>query len=77
MAWPACCFLAATGSSQGGRELADLYATRRADAEGLICGRKAIEEKYVNLFQQWHPSDIACTIDQVSAIGNVSWNSGG
>ena len=45
--------------------------------EGPICGRKAIEEKYVNLFQQCHPSDIVCTIDQVSAIGNVSWNSGG
>ena len=40
--------------------------------EGLVCGRKAIEEKYENLFQQWRPSDIACTIDQVSAIGNVS-----
>jgi uncharacterized protein (TIGR02246 family) len=45
--------------------------------EGPICGRQAIEKKYADLFQRWHPTDIICTVDQVSAIGNVSWNSGG
>ena len=45
--------------------------------EGPICGRQAIEKKYADLFQRWHPTDIVCTVDQVSAIGNVSWNSGG
>jgi uncharacterized protein (TIGR02246 family) len=45
--------------------------------EGAICGRQAIEKKYVDLFKQWHPTDITCRVDQVSAIGNVSSNSGG
>jgi uncharacterized protein (TIGR02246 family) len=45
--------------------------------EGPSFGRQAIGKKYANLFQQWHPTDIACTIDKVRAIGSVSWNSGG
>jgi ketosteroid isomerase-like protein len=45
--------------------------------EGPVRGRQAIEKKYADLFDQWHPRDIVCTVDQVSAIGNVSWNSGG
>jgi hypothetical protein len=49
----------------------------RLDRKDQFAVRKATEEKYANLFQQWHPGDIVCTIDQVSAIGNISWNSGG
>ena len=45
--------------------------------EGPICGRQAIEKKFADLFQQWHPTNITCTVDQVSVVGNVSWNSGG
>jgi uncharacterized protein (TIGR02246 family) len=45
--------------------------------EGPICGQQAIEKKYADLFQQWYPTNITCTVDQVSAVGNVSWNSGG
>jgi uncharacterized protein (TIGR02246 family) len=45
--------------------------------EGAIRGRQAIEKKYADLFRRWNPTDIVCTVDQVSAIGNVSWNSGG
>jgi uncharacterized protein (TIGR02246 family) len=45
--------------------------------EGPICGRQAIEKKFADLFQKWHPTNITCTVDQVSAVGNVSWNSGG
>jgi uncharacterized protein (TIGR02246 family) len=45
--------------------------------DGPIFGRKAIEKKHADLFEQWHPTNIACTVDQVSAVGDVSWNSGG
>ena len=45
--------------------------------EGPVCGRQAIEKKYADLFQHSHPTNIICTIDQMGAIGNVSWNSGG
>jgi uncharacterized protein (TIGR02246 family) len=45
--------------------------------EGPICGRLAIEKKYVDLFQQSHPANMICAIDQIGALGNVSWNSGG
>jgi ketosteroid isomerase-like protein len=45
--------------------------------EGPVCGREAIEKKYADLFQRLRPTNIVCTVDQVSAIGNVSWNSGG
>ena len=45
--------------------------------EGPVCGRPAIEKKYADLFKRLHPTDIVCTVDQVSAVGNVSWNSGG
>jgi uncharacterized protein (TIGR02246 family) len=45
--------------------------------EGPIRGRQAIEKKFADLFQRWRPKDIVCTVDQVSAIGNISWNSGG
>jgi ketosteroid isomerase-like protein len=44
--------------------------------EGPICGRQSVEKKYVDLFQQWHSVKIVCTVDQVSAVGSVSWNSG-
>jgi uncharacterized protein (TIGR02246 family) len=44
--------------------------------DGPVCGRQAIEKKYVDLFRQSHPANIICTIDQVSVLGNVSWNSG-
>ena len=44
--------------------------------EGPICGRQAIEKKYVDLFRQSHPANIICTIDQMRVLGNVSWNSG-
>ena len=26
--------------------------------DGPICGRRAIEKKYADLFQRWHPTDI-------------------
>jgi ketosteroid isomerase-like protein len=45
--------------------------------EGPIRSRPAIEKKYADLFRRWRPTDIVCRVDQVSAIGNVSWNSGG
>jgi uncharacterized protein (TIGR02246 family) len=44
--------------------------------EGPICGRLAIEQKYVDLFRQSHPTNMICPIDQVSMLGKVSWNSG-
>ena len=44
--------------------------------EGPICGRQAIEKKYIELFRQSRPANIICTIDQVCVLGNVSWNSG-
>ena len=44
--------------------------------EGPICGRQAIQKKYVDLFAQSHPTNIICTVDRVDAVGNVSWNSG-
>jgi uncharacterized protein (TIGR02246 family) len=44
--------------------------------EGPFYGRQAIEKKYVDLFRQSHPANMICTIDQVSVLGNVSWNSG-
>ena len=44
--------------------------------EGPICGRRAIGKNYVDFFRQSHPTNLNCTIDQVYAVGNVSWNSG-
>jgi uncharacterized protein (TIGR02246 family) len=44
--------------------------------ERPICGRRAIEKNYADFFQQSHPTNLNCTIDQVYAVGNVSWNSG-
>jgi uncharacterized protein (TIGR02246 family) len=44
--------------------------------EGPICGRQAIEKKYADFFRQSRPANMTCTIDQVSVLGNVSWNSG-
>jgi uncharacterized protein (TIGR02246 family) len=44
--------------------------------EGPICGRQAIEKKYVNFFEQSHPTGLKCSVDQVCAVGHVSWNSG-
>jgi ketosteroid isomerase-like protein len=43
---------------------------------GPICGRQAIEKKYVNFFEQSHPTGLKCSVDQVCAVGHVSWNSG-
>jgi uncharacterized protein (TIGR02246 family) len=45
--------------------------------EGPICGRQAIEKKYVDFFQQSQPTNLKCTVEQVYAVGNVSWNFGG
>jgi hypothetical protein len=33
-------------------------------------------EKYVDFFQQAHPANLKCTVEQVYAVGNVSWNYG-
>ena len=44
--------------------------------EGPIYGRQAIEKKYADLFQRWHPANIICIIDQLGVVGRVSWNSG-
>jgi hypothetical protein len=34
----------------------------------------AKEKKYAHLFQNGHSRKIVCTIDQLSAIRDVSWN---
>jgi uncharacterized protein (TIGR02246 family) len=44
--------------------------------EGPICGRQAIEKKYEDFFQQLHPTNLKCTVEQVYAVGKVSWNYG-
>ena len=43
---------------------------------GLIFGRQAIEKKYADLFQQWHPTNHISEVDQVNAGGNNAWNFG-
>ena len=43
---------------------------------GPICGRQAIEKNYLAFFQQSHPTNIVCSVDQVYTAGNVSWNFG-
>jgi uncharacterized protein (TIGR02246 family) len=43
---------------------------------GLIFGRQAIEKKYADLFQQWHPTNHISEVDQVNAGGNNAWNVG-
>jgi uncharacterized protein (TIGR02246 family) len=44
--------------------------------EGLIFGRQAIEKKYADLFQHWHPTNIISKVDQVNAVGNHAWKVG-
>jgi len=44
--------------------------------QGLIFGRQAIEKKYADLFQQWHPTNLISKVDQVNAIGNDAWKVG-
>src|SRR6266436_5650318 len=44
--------------------------------QGLIFGRQAIEKKFADLFQQWHPTNIISKVDQVNAIGNTAWKVG-
>ncbi len=44
--------------------------------EGPICGRQAIEKKYLAFFRESHPTNIICSVDQVYTAGNVSWNFG-
>jgi hypothetical protein len=41
-----------------------------------LCGRQVIEKNYVDFFRQLHPTNLNCTIDQVSTVGTVSGNSG-
>ena len=74
-------FIRAYEESFNANEAAALAALCTEDAiqlgpEGPIRGRQAIEKKYVDLFRQSHPGNIRCTIDQVSVLSNVSWNSG-
>jgi uncharacterized protein (TIGR02246 family) len=63
------------------RDAAALAALCAEDAvqigpEGSIFGRQAIEQKYETLFQDSYPIEMTCTVDQVSGVGNVSWNFG-
>jgi uncharacterized protein (TIGR02246 family) len=44
--------------------------------EGIIYGRQAIEKKYADVFQQWHPTNYLVRVDQVNAIGNEVWKIG-
>ena len=44
--------------------------------EGVLYGRQAIERKYANDFQQWHPTDYVVKVHQVHAIGNDVWKIG-
>jgi uncharacterized protein (TIGR02246 family) len=44
--------------------------------EGMIYGRQAIEKKYADVFQQWHPTNYIVKVDQVNAIGNEAWKIG-
>lgn len=39
--------------------------------EGMIYSRQAIEKKYANDFQQWHPTDFAANVHQFNTIGNT------
>lgn len=38
--------------------------------------RQAIEKKYANDFQQWHPTDYVVKVHQVNTIGNDVWKIG-
>jgi uncharacterized protein (TIGR02246 family) len=44
--------------------------------EGMIYGRQAIEKKYAELFDQWHPTDYVVKVEQVNTIGNEAWKIG-
>jgi uncharacterized protein (TIGR02246 family) len=44
--------------------------------EGVLYGRQAIEKKYANDFQQWHPTNYVVNVHQVNAIGNDVWKFG-
>jgi uncharacterized protein (TIGR02246 family) len=44
--------------------------------QGLIFGRQAVEKKYADDFQQWHPTSYIVTDHQVNAIGNNVWRVG-
>jgi uncharacterized protein (TIGR02246 family) len=44
--------------------------------EGIIYGRQAIEKKYADVFQQWHPTNYLVEVNQVNAIGNEAWKFG-
>ena len=44
--------------------------------QGPIFGRQAIEKKYADVFQQWHPTNYIVEVDKVNAIGNEAWKIG-
>jgi uncharacterized protein (TIGR02246 family) len=41
--------------------------------EGVFSGRQAIEKRYADIFQRWHPTNWIAKRDQVNAIGNAAW----
>jgi len=41
--------------------------------EGLFSGRQAIEKRYADVFQRWHPTNFIGQADQLNAIGNEAW----
>jgi uncharacterized protein (TIGR02246 family) len=43
---------------------------------GLIFGRQAIEKRYADDFQQWHPTNYVGKVDQVNQIGDNVWKVG-
>jgi hypothetical protein len=42
----------------------------------VLYGRQAIEKKYANDFQQWHPTKYVVEVYEVNAIGNDVWKFG-
>jgi hypothetical protein len=54
-----------------------MYRRRGSGIAGRTNMRSAsLEKKYVDFFEQSHPTDLKCSVDQVCAVGHVSWNSG-
>jgi len=66
-------FIRAYKESFNANDAAALAALCTEDAiqigpERPICGQRAIEKKYFDLFRESHPTNIVCTIDQVGML---------
>ena len=41
--------------------------------EGLFSGRQAIEKRYADVFQRWHPTNFMSEGNKLNGIGNDAW----